>query len=147
LFAELAHENPMEKSWLIEEARWLSYLGGSLVELGKWEEAVGCATRALDLLDRSEGASGFERAQVLYTLAQLGHVRSRPEEADDFFRRAIAEYRKYLSGDKKAESQRVSYASKLPSIASRRGFATRYPDEPEKLLDESITLWREICGP
>jgi len=87
-------------------------------------------------------ATGYDRAGVLYELAQLQSI---PAEADDLFRRTLAEYRRHLSGVKNRGGQHVFYARVLRGIAGR--FASRYPDEAEKLLDESIALYKEICGP
>jgi tetratricopeptide (TPR) repeat protein len=142
LYAELADDHPTEKAWLIEQAISLRYLSEALSNIGKREEAIGCAKRALDVLELSQQASGFDRAQILMQLVWLS---STTTERDSLCRRTIAEYRNYLSADKNPGRRRTNFASDLRAIAGE--FASRHPDEAETLLDESITVWREFCGP
>jgi tetratricopeptide (TPR) repeat protein len=114
-------------------------LGDANAALADYEQAL-----EIDARDATS-LNGFERAQILYRLAQSS--RDTPVKGDDLFRRAVAEYRNYLSGDEKPVGQRAVYAANLRRIAFRGDFSRREPDEAEKLLDESIDLWREIYEP
>lgn len=142
LYAELASNDPQEKSWLIRQAETLSQLARALNFLGKRDEGVGYCARALDLLDLSQVASSFDRAQVLFQMANLA---SADADHDDYSHRAMAEYRKFFVEEKQPEQYPGQYAGRIWAIASN--LIPRYPDEAEKLLDESIALWSEIAGP
>ena len=85
-------------------------------------------------------ATGLDRGRALGLAAFL---RSDETERHDLFRRAVAEYRKYFS-ESKETGQEGHYAGVLWAIAG--SLHGRYPDEAEKLCDESITLWRELDG-
>lgn len=142
LYAELATREPNEKRWLTRQAERLNSMASSLRRRGKNDEASGCLARALNLLDLSQETDGFSRPDTLFEMAWLS---STVAESDDLFRRAVTLYRSHLSKENKTSHYRNQFAGALWVIAGQ--FAGRHPEEAEKLWDESIVLWREICGP
>src|SRR5262249_54241782 len=98
LYAELANNDPQEPLWLVRQAETSCELARALHYLEKQEEALGCCRRALDLLNLSDAASSFDRAEVFL---RIGHLALADSEKDDYFHRAIVEYRKFFVVEKR----------------------------------------------
>lgn len=145
LYAALASDESEDKSQRqVQQANSLSGLSAVLVRSGKSEESLACTIEALALLEDSEVASPADHAVVLHQLA-LRRTMTAPDDADDLRRRAVDEYRRFVTGDPANASARYGFGRLLNWTV--RDFANPRPGEIEALSDESIAIWRSMNGP
>jgi serine/threonine protein kinase len=142
LYAELARKEPRKEAWVIRQSRALCGLTAALTSQNRRPEAIIQGNRALELASSAKKLVHADRGEILYRLANL-HIHDAPDQSDDLYRRSIQEHRAHLKQYPNRSSQ-VHLASMLDDAAAMLVF--RHPDEARKLWDESITIWREICG-
>jgi tetratricopeptide (TPR) repeat protein len=123
-------------------ARYLTDLGRHLRDVQKHDEAANCYRQALAILERIDDSYDRGRALVAFAQSQDGEA---PQEADALFRRAVAEYHKYLARENTIACCRRQIAGHFRAIGQY--FADRFPLEAEKLFEESVSLGRNAgCG-
>jgi hypothetical protein len=105
------------------------------------------ARRAIEILDdltprSSNSRVRFERAAALETMALIKSAGFEPDQADAFFRKAIAAWSKQLGDDPADTAVRFRMARSLSRHATQMGNTGRW-EEVEKTLDRA----ERVCRP
>jgi tetratricopeptide (TPR) repeat protein len=143
IYAELVRLEPGKNAWVVNQSRVLCDLSRAMSRQGKRDEALVHVTRALELIGRSTQVYYSVRGPIFRQLAELRRVDA-PDESDNLYRRAIQDMRA-LSARNDNDKNGEYLAITLFDAAS--AMELRHPAEAEQWLDESIGIFRELCGP
>lgn len=137
----LEHRSDLEDTWLV---RNLTALANTLIQQGRYQEALGTAQNALDLHSRSSSNNDLDRVPVMITLADANRCIGSNEKALQLSHQAvqIAE----VCATRDGNSNTTTIVPALQILSSCYNSLRRYHDQ-EKALLRVIGLLRRSADP